>query len=687
MSAQPTSDTAAPRYAHWRLEQDPDKILWLTLDVQGTSVNVLSPAVLSELAAILDTLPSHPQGPAVLQEPSERKEHGPLQGLAFRSGKTNGFIAGADIKAFTRLADRAQALDLIQAGQHIITRIAELSIPTAAVINGFCMGGGTELALACDYRIALDDPKTRIGLPEVQLGIHPGFGGTVRAIQVLGPLPAMDLMLTGRPVDARTARRLGLVDTVVVERYLTQAARDVLLHPPERRSGLLKRAAHLLNYPPLRGISARVLRRKTAAKVNPAHYPAPFALIDLWAGYGNDPPRMLEHEAESVADLVITSTARNLVRVFLLKERLKGLAPLPPRDTPYHVHLIGGGVMGGDIAAWCVLQGLTVSLQDSRLEALGAAHRRAAALFRRQLKSTRLINAALDRLTGDPHGAGLTRADAVIEAVFEDLAVKQALFEAIEPKIRPEAILATNTSSIRLETLAQGTGARRPLKRPERLVGLHFFNPVAKMPLVEVVRGAQTDAAVFDQALAFVRRIDKLPLPVKSAPGFLVNRVLMPYLLEAVRLTQEGVPIAVIDQAARDFGMPIGPIELADTVGLDVCLNVAQVLARDLGAEVPARLTEQVRSGRLGVKSGAGFYAYQDGKAIKPPLNPDDPSSRQAIAQQLIGRLTDEAALCLQEGIVEDADLVDAGLIFGAGFAPFRGGPLHDQASRGVTRR
>lgn len=643
--------SAATVYRHWRLVTDDKRIAWLAIDKADAGANVLAREVLEELQQILDAL--------VVERPL---------GLVIHSVKASGFIAGADVKEFTVLKNYDEALALVQRGQAILDALEQLPFPTVAMIHGYCLGGGLELALACRYRVAEDDPRTRLGLPEVKLGIHPGFGGTVRLPPLVGAPAAMDLMLSGRTVEARAAQRMGLVDYAVPARQLRRAAEAMVLeHPAPHRPKPWLRAT---NHAYARPLLAANIRKKVAEKAPPQHYPAPYALIDLWSEYASDRTRMLQEEARSVARLVTGETARNLVRVFFLQERLKSLGR-GADFAPKRVHVIGAGVMGGDIAAWCALRGLAVTVQDRNPEALGRVMKRAHDLYRKKLKQPRLVQTAMDRLLPDRSGAGLARADVIIEAIFEDVKAKQALYREIEPVIRPDALLATNTSSIPLETLSQA------LARPERLVGVHFFNPVAQMQLVEVVASALTSPDAARQAAAFVRHIDRLPLPVRSSPGFLVNRVLMPYLLEAVALEAEGVPAAVIDQAATDFGMPMGPILLADTVGLDICLSVAEILSQQLQRDnVPPRLRELVAAGRLGKKSGQGFYRYQGDKPIlvKPDKGYRPPAD---ITDRLMFRYFNEAMACLREGVVADADLLDAGMIFGTGFAPFRGGPMH----------
>ncbi|MFH0351254.1 MAG: 3-hydroxyacyl-CoA dehydrogenase NAD-binding domain-containing protein, partial [Chromatiales bacterium] len=507
---------------------------------------------------------------------------------------------------------------------------------------------------------------TRLGLPEVLLGIHPGFGGTMRLPRLIGAPPAMDLMLSGRTVDARTAKKLGIVDAAVPERHFESAIIAHALTPPPIKKP--KYFLQLANAKLLRPWLARYLRGQVRTRVRANHYPAPYALIDLWERHGGDPAHMLLEEARSVAQLATGPSARNLVRVFFLQERLKGLGR---KQAQPKIHVIGAGVMGGDIAAWCALRGLHVTLQDRGPQYIAPALRRAQILFSKRIRDRRLRRAACDRLVPDHDGLGLPHADVVIEAIVEDVKIKQALYETIEPRLKADAILATNTSSIPLETLAAN------LKRPERLVGLHFFNPVAKMQLIEVIDAPATDPECLAKTAALVRALDRLPLPVKSSPGFLVNRVLMPYLMEAIVLWSEGIPPEVVDDAATEFGMPMGPLELADTVGIDICLSVGQILAGHFKSEVPGQLRNLVSQGHLGRKSGKGIYAYRKGKPVRRRGHGKDSYDLDEIRDRLMLRLINESVACLRERVVQDADLLDAGMIFGTGFAPFRGGPLH----------
>ena len=644
----------------WKVERDPDGIAWLTIDKPGTSANVLSGSVLGELDALL-----------------ARLEQDLPRGVVVISAKKSGFVAGADIKEFTGITDAASGYGLIRRGQQVLNRLAALPCPTVAAIHGFALGGGLELALACRYRVAVADERLSLGLPEVLLGIHPGFGGTVRSVRVAGVRAAMELMLSGKPVRAEKALRLGLIDRLVAASDLRRCAREMLL-----RASAPRRAPwpqRLLSSAPLRPLVARSLRREVARRAPREHYPAPYAIIDLWSRYGAHGPQAFEAEARSIADLFTTQTSRNLVRVFLLQDRLKGTGGKSAAEIR-HVHVVGAGVMGGDIAAWSALRGFTVTLQDRALEYVQPALARAQELFDKRLREPAKSAAARARLTADVAGEGLADADVVIEAIFESLEAKQQLYAQLEPRLKPGALLATNTSSLMLEPLAA------KLARPQRLVGLHFFNPVPQMPLIEIVHAQHTDPAAVQAATGFARRMDKLPLPCRSAPGFMVNRVLTPYMHEAMLAAQEGVPLEVIDAAAVSFGMPVGPIELTDIVGLDVAAHVGEIIARGLGrpASAAPRLTELLAAKRLGRKSGAGFYVWRDGKAVKP-MAPAAARAPPDLLDRLILILVNECVACLRERVVEDAELVDAAVLFGTGFAPFRGGPLTYARARGVA--
>ena len=639
-------------YRHWRYASDNDNLVWLSFDKAGESTNTFSADAVAELVAIL-------------QEISAAKP----RGLIFCSGKASGYIAGADIKDFAAAQSVEDGMAIIRRGWDMFHTVAALPFPTVAMVNGFCMGGGVELALACRYRVALDDPKTRFALPEVMLGILPAWGGIKYLPKLIGPTAALDMLLSGKSVDARKAKRIGLVDACVPLRVLENAARMIALEaPPLHQPPLTQR---LMNSAPLKSLVASMAKKQVARRAARAHYPAPYVILDLWARYDGDPFAPPLNDPASPAALMQGETVRNLIRIYFLQERMKALGKASDFAAK-QVHVIGAGVMGGDIAALCALRGMRVTLQDQNAERLAPAMQRAAKLFKRRLRDKARVRDALDRLVPDVAGDGVRKADLIIEAIFENLEAKRELFAALEKTARPDAILASNTSSLRLADI--GTA----LANPGRLVGIHFFNPVAQMMLVEVVAGESTDPTIAAQAAAFVRQIDKLPLPVRDAPGFPVNRVLGPYLNQAFTMVDEGLSAETVDAAATRFGMPMGPIELADTVGLDICIAAGKSLAAASAAAVrpvavPKKLEQLVSAGNIGKKSGRGYYEWRAGKAVKGA--PGEVS--EEMIERLIAPYLKEAQAAVAEGIVADAELADAGLIFGTGFAPFRGGPLN----------
>ncbi len=636
---------------HWTLQRDADGITWAILDKAGASTNTLGAEVMAELGQVLDEC-----------------DRNPPKGLIFKSGKEAGFIAGADIEEFTTLDSPEKARALVQRGWDIYNRLAAVRYPTLALVRGHCMGGGTELALACRYRIAVDEPGTKLALPEVMLGIVPGWGGMLRLPQIVGPAAALDMMLTGKNIDAKRAKRMGLADECVPPRVMENAARMLVLSGQSPRE--LPFMQKLMNGP-LKSMVANKARDQVAKRASPRHYPAPYAILDMWANYGGNALAVPVDKPTSLDSIFVSPTTKNLVRVFFFQERLKGFGKEAGSFAPRHVHVIGAGVMGGDIAAWCALRGMTVTLQDQTVERIAPAMARAAKLFEKKLRDKKLARFALDRLIPDPAGDGVRQADVIIEAIFENLEAKRALFADIERRAKPSALLASNTSSLKLADIATA------LQQPQRLVGIHFFNPVAMMPLVEVVAGATTSPDVAKQAAAFVRKIDKLPLPVKDAPGFLVNAVLAPYMNEALRCIDEGMSPETIDAAMLAFGMPMGPVELADTVGLDVAVAVGEQLVG--GNDAPKKVLELVKAGKLGKKSGEGFYRYVDGKAQKVGAGGTAP---EELAQRLVAPLLQAAKRLVEQGVVADAELADAGVIFGTGFAPYTGGPLNYLQSR-----
>ena len=647
------------RFAHWKPDLGADGILVLTFDRADAPVNAFNRAAMDELAQI-----------------AERLSFEPPKGVVIRSGKPDTFIAGADITEFEQYEKEGRVLASIENGQRVFQSIARLRCPTVAAIHGACMGGGFELALACRYRVATRDPKTRLAFPEVMLGIIPGWGGTARLPRLIGATEALPLMLTGKSLSAEAAKSLGVVDKLTSPELLVAEAKELIAHPAARP--FVQRAtAWATNLWPVRQVLAPIVAKQTAAKANPSHYPAPFALIDVWRRGGSSIVQRLKLEARAVAKLATTPTCHNLVRVYFLQERLKKLGSGDSGISK--VHVVGAGVMGGDIAAWCALRGFEVTLQDREMKYIQPALDRAQDLFAKRLKTPDAIAPAAARLKADVDGNGAANADLVIEAIFENLQAKEDLYRKTEPAMKADALLATNTSSIPLDEL------RTAVASQARFLGLHYFNPVAQMPLVEIVRQDHLDAANEARAFAFCKKIDKLPVPVKGTPGFLVNRILFPYLLEALRMFKEGIPGPVIDKAAKKFGMPMGPIELADTVGLDVCVSVGREVGEFLKLDIPDGLQSYLDAGKKGKKTGEGLYKWENGKPVKPEVDPNY-KAPDDITERMILPLLNESVACLHDGVTDDADLLDAGVIFGTGFAPFRGGPIQYIKSEGADK-
>ena len=645
-------------YENFKLRTDEQGIVWVGIDVAGSNVNTMGTPVLAELAKLLDEFDAQPP-----------------KGVVFHSLKSSGFIAGANIQEFEAIGkgnDVAAATKLILTGYDLYERLAAVKYPTLALIKGFCMGGGLELAMACRYRVAVDDPGTRLGLPEVMLGILPAWGGVKRLPQLVGAPAAFDLMLSGKTVDAKKAKKLGLADEAVPPRVMWNTASGVLAAAPAPRT--LPFAQSLMTNGFLRGYVASQAKKQVAKRARREHYPAPYAIIDLWQKYNGDVHKPAANESCSMQSLLSHATARNLIRVFGLREKLKAQAKGIDFKAK-HVHVIGAGVMGGDIAAWCALRGISVTLQDLDAARIAPAIKRAADMYKKRLRDERRIRDAMDRLQPDVTGDGARKADVIIEAIVENLGVKQKVFAELEAKARPDAILATNTSSIPLEQIATA------LKDPSRLVGVHFFNPVAQMMLVEIISGAQTNPDVARNATAFVDQIDKLPLACKSAPGFWVNRILAPYLTEAMRCLDEGIAPETLDEAALAFGMPMGPVELADVVGLDVCAAVGQVVGGDEALKnAPKKLAAKLEAKELGKKTGKGFYVWTNGKPQKGTAG----NVPAGLTERLLTPMLNEANKALAEGVVANDELADAGAIFGCGFAPFTGGPFNYQRSKAV---
>ncbi len=643
-----------------------DGLYQVTFDKPGSTANVFDQKTMQELGEIVDRIAAD----------------GTAKGVLFDSAKPSIFVAGADISEFDENLGEDEIRTLVRRGQRVFSKIAALDIPTFAAIHGAALGGGCELALACDQRFASDDRSTKIGLPEVMLGILPAWGGTTRLPRLLGLPSALGMILAGKTWPARKAQKAGLVDRIVPREHMLRIARESLGKEAPRRKG-----HRLTNNRLAASLIARKARSGVLSKTG-GHYPAPLAALDVAVrGLSLDIERSLELEVEAILDLVRGPVSRNLVRVFMLQERAKrlrieeGIEPTSPR----WIAVIGAGVMGAGIVQWSAARGHQVVMQDINEQAVAAGLALTNKLTRNAEKRrifTRVeAQRVRDRIHPTSRTDGLQMADLVVEAAAEKLEVKHAIFESLESRTRSDAILATNTSSLSIDAIA----AR--MQHPERFLGLHFFNPVHKMQLVEVVVGARTSKRVLHDAVSWVQKIGKLPVVVKDSPGFLVNRILLPYLIEAGLLFSEGAPIEDLDRAMKSFGMPMGPMRLIDEVGLDVAQHAAAGMESIFDGRIPqpAIIYTMVERGFLGRKSGAGFYTYEDGSSGKEvhreaaDFVKDGPARHldaETLSTRMVLPMINEAARCLEEGLVEAPEDVDLAMVMGTGFAPFRGGPL-----------
>ncbi len=646
------------KFKHWKLDTDTNNVIWATLDRADQSVNSLNDEVILELEKVVETV--------------EQTKN--CSGLVIKSGKANSFIVGADIRQFTELKNAKQAREVIERGHAILDRLEKLKVPTVAMINGVCLGGGAELALACKYIVG-DADKTVIGLPEVKLGIYPGWGGSVRLPRRVGAIKSMGAILPGRAFKAKQAYKMGFIDSAVPARQLKRTVEYFIENTPKHKHPTTIES--LTNHRWVRGLLSNQFEKQLNSKIRESQYPAPFAVVRNWVRYGVG-RKAFKGEAKAVSELLLSSTSKNLVRAFFLQERMKGLAKNVDFN-PKHLHVVGAGVMGGDIAAWAARQGMKVTLQDQKPEFISGAIQRAYKFYKKKLKEPRKVQEAMDNLQPDVKGYGIYTADVIIEAVVEKIEVKQEIFKDLENKARPDAILASNTSSISIDEIS------KKMEKPSRLMGVHFFNPVSVMMLVEVVKGDKTDVDLYNKGIAFVRKINRLPLPVNNYPGFLVNRILMPYLFEGMLMLDEGYSVNSIDEAAESYGMPMGPLKLADHVGLDICIHVARILAPEYGVDIPKCLSSITDQGNIGKKSGQGFYKYKKGKLIANK-NPTKFKKSKDLTDRLIFAMLNEAVSCLRQKVVADHDLLDAGMIFGAGFAPFRGGPMQYIKTEGADK-
>ena len=685
----PTSESKAGL----SFEVDRDHVGWLTFDRPGSSVNVLTPPLMQELDALLSQLES-------------RIANGQILALVIRSGKEGAFIAGADVEAIAALASVAEARAASAEGQRIFRRVDRLRVPTIAAIDGACMGGGTELILHCDYRVASDGDSTAIGLPEVRLGILPGFGGTVKLPALVGMQNALGIILSGKAVRSSNARRIGMVDRVVPAARFTAAVREFV---GEVVGGRVQKSTLALGFGqrllertgPGRRIMFGAARKQTTAEGG-TFYPAPYKAIDVLAGaVGMRVDEAYALEAEALGQLAVTTESRNLVRVFRLSQAARRALPddvASLKDPVRKVGVVGAGVMGGAIAELAAAHDIPVVLKDIDQEALDSGLRHAGDLLRKaaasRVFSEEQASLKFALITGTLDYDEVGGADLVVEAVVERMAVKQQVLREAE-SAAPAAVLATNTSSLSVDEMASG------VERPGSVLGLHFFNPVHKMPLVEVVAGPRTKPQTLATGFGLVLALGKTPVLVADRPGFLVNRLLAPYLNEAGFLLEEGNAVADIDGALEAFGMPMGPLRLLDEIGFDVARHAGREMAAAFGERMrPSGILDgMIEDGRLGRKNGLGFHRYEDGKDRGPDptvmslvggLATGGPgpvvggSPTEEILRRCLYSMVNEAAFALEERVVEGPDPVDLAMVMGTGFPPFRGGLLRWADAEGI---
>ncbi len=669
-------------YNHLRLERDSRGVATVTFDVAESPVNVFNSAVMHDLQDVLMLLEA--ESPRV---------------VVFRSGKASGFFAGADVRQIRSLSTEDEVRAVLLAGQEIFSRIEQLPCPTIAVIHGVCLGGGLEFALACKHRIARDDASTKLGLPEVMLGLIPGWGGTMRLPRQVGLRQALRMILEGSSLSAAKAARAGLVDRALtpatfeseVEQFIADRLAGRTVRSPSRSlTGMFLDATW-----PGRAIVLATARKKLAKRGE--HYPAlPAALRAIEAGtLGN-----LATERDEFAKLIFSPTARNLIDLFFLREKARKLSTWVGAETEPHkvkqAAVIGAGVMGAGIAQLLAINKVPVILKDLTAEIVAGGMEKIKTLTTEAAKKGAFTaaeaDAALARVTPAHEWEPLKNVDLVIEAVVEREEVKRTVFRELAERLSSDAVFASNTSALSVSRLAEG------VPHSDRVAGLHFFNPVHRMQLVEVVRGRETDDAAIGTLVELVRKLGKVPVVVADSPGFLVNRILFPYMDEAVRLVCEGVPGEDVDREAVRFGMPMGPLELLDQVGLDVAADVAGSLGALSGEDspTPGKLASMARGGWVGKKAGKGFYEYRNDHKGKPThwaipekgsksVAPSDRSGLSNIQKRLVYPMINEAAKCLEANVVSQAWAIDLAMVLGTGFAPFRGGPLRTADALGLA--
>lgn len=677
-------ETPRPASANPDLEIDARGIGWITFDDPDRKVNVLTEDVMRRLARVVEAV-------------RDAAVHGRVRVAVVWSGKAGSFLAGADLDAIAALEDPGEAERAIRVGQAVFGEVEKLPVPTVCAVHGICVGGGVELALACRHRVASDSPRTRFAFPEVQLGILPAWGGTTRLPRLIGLQASLDLLLTGRRIDALRARRIGLVSAILPTPLFREKVAEYALGTLALPRGAARHERGLVTRlldgtPPGRRMVLALARRRVWARTG-GHYPAPLRILDILGEHlGGAPDDSLDAEARLASALLVGTVSKNLVHVFRMREaarKASGVADASVQPTPVaSLAVLGAGVMGGGIAQLAARHGVRVRMKDVRHEAVAGGLQHARALFRRGVEKRRLsereADQAMELISGGLDWSGFGAADLVVEAIVEDLDAKRAALAEAEARVSDACVLATNTSSLSVDALAGG------LRRPERLCGLHFFNPVHRMPLVEIVRGRSTSDAVVATAYAFAVRLGKVPVVVGDGPGFLVNRILAPYLNEAGWLLGDGATVEEVDRAALEFGMPMGPLRLLDEVGIDVATHAGAVLHTALGerlAPAPA-LAALAAGGRKGHKDGRGLYRYEKGKekgvdrSVYADLGPSVPDRRggrvdaEEIRRRLLAQMINEAARALADGVIRSAPALDLALVMGIGFPPFRGGLL-----------
>jgi 3-hydroxyacyl-CoA dehydrogenase / enoyl-CoA hydratase / 3-hydroxybutyryl-CoA epimerase len=688
------SDHSSTPAVNPTFEIDANAVGWITFDDPERPLNVLSESVMRGFAEALD-------------DARAAGREGRVRVVVIRSGKPDSFIAGADVDAIASIEDPAQAETKIRLGQAIFMDVETMPVPTVAAIHGVCLGGGTELALACRYRILSDSDKTKVGLPEVMLGILPGWGGTTRLPRLVGLQAALDMLLTGKQINPRKAKRIGFADAVVpadifagmIDEFVAGVLDGTTTRAKPKR-GLMTRL--LDESYPGRKLVIRTARKKVLAGTG-GHYPAPLRILDvLDRNLSKSVERSLEEEARAEAELIVSPVCKNLVHVFHMREaaRKVGVGGGEAREV-HALGVLGAGVMGGGIAQLAAYKDIRVYMKDIRHDAVTGGLQHARQLFDKAVKRRKLTRREaaqhMELITGGLEYHGLSNADLVIEAVVERMEVKRAVLAEAEQNVSPDCVLATNTSSLSVDTMAEALG------RPERFCGMHFFNPVHRMPLVEVIRGADSSDWAVATVYALALRLGKVPVVVGDGPGFLVNRVLGPYLNEAGFLLGDGASIQEVDRAAKKFGMPMGPLRLIDEVGIDVSAHAGASLHEALGARLTPSpvLVALGKTERLGKKGGRGFYLYEKGRqkdvdeTVYAELGSAVPAVRKKLTEReirrrLVVQMINEAARALSEGIVRTAADVDLAMIMGTGFPPFRGGLLRFADSvhpRGILDR